>query len=118
MVICLERGADCLHMVHLMPLPYQIPRHLMPHLNPDWFLSFWYRLANPGCPGKEAVKTGVVVVGYLGNPTCIGLVIIQLSLVFMLFLQTCLVIRITAVFKGVTGLTPPPEILRRKFLAV
>jgi len=37
MVICLERGADCLHMVHLMPLPYQNPRHLMPHLNPDWF---------------------------------------------------------------------------------
>jgi len=72
-------------------------------------LSFWYRLANPGCPGKEAVKTGVVVVGYLGNPTCIGLVIIQLSLVFMLFLETCLVIRITAVFKGVTGLTPPPK---------
>ena len=24
MVICLERGADCLHMVQLMPLPSQI----------------------------------------------------------------------------------------------
>jgi len=35
MVICLERGAECLHMVQLMPLPY--PNHLLPHLNPDWF---------------------------------------------------------------------------------
>jgi len=33
-VICLERGADYLHMVQLMPLPSQ----------------------NPICPGKEAVK--------------------------------------------------------------
>ena len=32
--ICLERGADCLHMVQLMPLH---PHHLLPHLNPDWF---------------------------------------------------------------------------------
>jgi len=33
-VICLERGADDLHVVHLMPLPSQ---NLSPHLNPDWF---------------------------------------------------------------------------------
>jgi len=32
-VICLKRGADCLHMVQLMSLPYR----LLPHLNPDWF---------------------------------------------------------------------------------
>jgi len=31
-VICLQRGADCLHMVQLMPW-----HHLLPHLNPDWF---------------------------------------------------------------------------------
>ena len=32
MVICLERGADCLHIVQLMPL---YPKHhLLPHLNP------------------------------------------------------------------------------------
>ena len=34
--IYLERGADCLHMVQLMPL-HPKPRHLLPHLNPDWF---------------------------------------------------------------------------------
>ena len=38
MVICLERGADCLHMVQLMP-PHPKPHQLLPHLNP-----FWYRL--------------------------------------------------------------------------
>ena len=37
MVICLERGADCLHMVQVMPLPFQNPHHLLPHLNTDWF---------------------------------------------------------------------------------
>jgi len=34
MVICLEQGADNLHMVELMPLP---PDHLLHHLNSDWF---------------------------------------------------------------------------------
>jgi len=34
--IYLERGADCLHKVQLMPL-HPKPRHLFPHLNPDWF---------------------------------------------------------------------------------
>jgi len=50
-VICLEQGTDCLHMVQLMPLH---PYHLLPYLNPDWF----YLLvpAYPGCPGKEDVK--------------------------------------------------------------
>ena len=33
---CLERGADCLHMVQLMPL-HPKPHHLLPYLNPDWF---------------------------------------------------------------------------------
>ena len=36
MVICLERGADCLHMVQLMPLHPKID-HLLSHLNLDWF---------------------------------------------------------------------------------
>jgi len=31
-------------MFQLMPLPSQNPHHLLPHLNPDWFLSFWYWL--------------------------------------------------------------------------
>ena len=37
MVICLERGVDCLHMVQLVPLHPPNPHHLLPHLNPDWF---------------------------------------------------------------------------------
>ena len=54
MVISLERGADRLHMVQLMPLHPKIPLSLA---------SFKSRLvftflvpAYPGCPGKKAVK--------------------------------------------------------------
>jgi len=36
-VICLEQGADCLHMVQLMPLHPKKTHHILPHLNPDWF---------------------------------------------------------------------------------
>ena len=39
MVICLKRGADCLHTVQLMPLPLQNPI-ISSHLNPDWFTLF------------------------------------------------------------------------------
>ena len=35
-VICLQQGADCLHMVQLMPLLSQ-NASLFPHFNPDWF---------------------------------------------------------------------------------
>jgi len=35
-VICLERGADCLYMVQLMPLTSQTPSSLA-SINPDWF---------------------------------------------------------------------------------
>jgi len=52
-VICLERGADYLHMIQLMPL-HPKPRHLLPHLNPDFFT--FLVSAYPGCPGKEAIK--------------------------------------------------------------
>jgi len=45
-IICLEWGADCLHMVQLMPLPSQTPSSVTP------FKS--RLLAYPGCPGKEA----------------------------------------------------------------
>jgi len=44
-VVCLERGADCLHMAQLIPL-HPKPRHLLPHLNPHWVLPFWYRLTH------------------------------------------------------------------------
>jgi len=53
-VICLERRADCLHMVQLMPLNPQTPPSIA---------SFKSRLvftflvpAYARCPGKEVVK--------------------------------------------------------------
>ena len=57
MVICLEQGADCLHMVQLMPLPFQNHNHLLLHLNPDWFYPYgtglprlsWKREPLNGC---------------------------------------------------------------------
>ena len=51
MVVWLERGANDLHTVQLMPLP---PHHLLLHQNPV-VLTFLLP-AYPGCPGKEAVK--------------------------------------------------------------
>ena len=52
-VVCLEQGADCLHMLQLMPLH---PKTL------SCLASFKSRLAYPGCPGKEAVVVVVVAV--------------------------------------------------------
>ena len=43
-MVCLERDADCLRMIQLMPLLSPNPHHLLPHLNPGWFLPFWYQL--------------------------------------------------------------------------
>jgi len=43
MVICLERGADCLHMVQLMPLHPQTPSSLA-SFKSGLVLPFWYRL--------------------------------------------------------------------------
>jgi len=50
-VICMERGANDLHMVQLMPLP---PHHLLLQQNPEWLILLVP--AYPGCPGKKAVK--------------------------------------------------------------
>ena len=43
MVICLERSADCLHMVQLMPLHPKTPSSLV-SFKPRLDLPFWYRL--------------------------------------------------------------------------
>ena len=51
MVVCLERGANDLHMVQLKPLP---PHHLLLQQNPEWFILLVP--AYPGCPGKKAIK--------------------------------------------------------------
>jgi len=51
MVICLEQGANDLHMVQLMPLP---PHHLLLQLNPEWFT--FLVPAYPGLPGKRPMN--------------------------------------------------------------
>ena len=51
MVVCLEQGANDLHIVQLMPLPHH---HLLLHQNPV--------PAYPGCPGNEAVKRVSIIV--------------------------------------------------------
>ena len=51
MVVCLERGANDLHMVQLMPLP---PHLLLLQQNPEWFILLLP--AYLGSPGKKAVK--------------------------------------------------------------
>jgi len=43
MVICLERGADCLHMVQLMPLHPKTPSSLA-SFKSRLVLPFWYQL--------------------------------------------------------------------------
>ena len=43
MVICLERGADCLHMVQLMPLHPKTPSSLA-SFKFRLVLPFWHRL--------------------------------------------------------------------------
>ena len=43
MVICLKRGADCLHMVQMMPLHPKTPSYLA-SFKSRLVLPFWYRL--------------------------------------------------------------------------
>jgi len=49
-VVCLERGAD-LHMAQLMPLPLTVSCSSKIQIGFTFLVP-----ANPGCPGKEAVK--------------------------------------------------------------
>ena len=51
MVICLDQGADDLHIVQLMPLPPRHPCFIKIQIG----LTFLV-MAYPGYPGKEAVK--------------------------------------------------------------
>ena len=52
-VICLERGANNLHMVQLMPLPRH---HLLLQQNPEWFILLVLAYPGCGCSAKKAVK--------------------------------------------------------------
>ena len=60
-VICLECGANDLHMVQLMPLP---PHHVLLPQNQEWFILLL--TAYPGHSGKKAVKQVAVVEKTLG----------------------------------------------------
>ena len=61
MVICLERGADCLHMVQLMPLHPKTPSSLASSKS-RLVLPFWCRLTRvvlekrplDGCSGSSS----------------------------------------------------------------
>ena len=54
MVICLERGADCLHMAQLMPLSSQ--NHIIFCIVLIQTGLTFLVPAYLGCPGKEVVK--------------------------------------------------------------
>ena len=59
MVICLERGADCLHIVQLMSLYSKTPPALA-SFKSRLVLPFWYRLT-------QVVLVVVLVVGIMGG---------------------------------------------------
>ena len=76
MVICLEQGANDLHIVQLMPL---VPHHLL-LIKIQNDLNFLVQ-AYPDCPGKEAIKWVSVVTN--NNPLiCIKSVFIVLWICF------------------------------------
>jgi len=60
MVICLERGADCLHMVQLMSLHPKTPI-ISSHFNSDWF--YLYRLTQVVLKKRLLNGCNSVVVG-------------------------------------------------------
>jgi len=64
-VICLERGADCLHMVQLMPLHPKTTSSLV-SFKSRLVLPFWYRLTQVVLE-KSPLKGVVVVVVYTWN---------------------------------------------------
>ena len=51
MIICLERGADCLHMAQLMPLPLTVSCSSKIQIGFTFLVP-----AHPGSPGKRTVK--------------------------------------------------------------
>ena len=63
MVICLERGAD-LHMAQLMPLPLTVSYFSKIQIGFTFLVP-----ANPGSPGKRAVKQ-LCVYSELAIRTC------------------------------------------------
>ena len=80
MIICLERGADCLHMVQLMPLNPKTPSSLA-SLKSRLVLPFWYRFTQAvlenrplnGCSSKGS-NQGAVVCHRTGHASQISVV--------------------------------------------
>ena len=71
MVICLERGANCLRMVQLMPL------HLLPHINPDWF--YFSGTGSPRLSWRRGHQTGVVAGAVIVVVVAVFVVVISCS---------------------------------------
>ena len=61
MVICLERGVDCLHMVQLMPMPSQTPSSLL-SFKSRLVLPFWYWLTQVVLEKRSLNGCSVIVV--------------------------------------------------------
>jgi len=61
-IVCLERGANDLHMVQLMPLP---PHHLLLQHYPERFILLVP--AYLGCPGKRPLNVCVCVCVYASD---------------------------------------------------
>jgi len=60
-VICLERGVDCLHMVQLMPMPSQTPSSLL-SFKSRLVLPFWYWLTQVVLEKRSLNGCSVIVV--------------------------------------------------------
>ena len=69
-VICLEQGADCLHMVQLMPLHPKTPSSLA-SFKFRLVLPFWYQLTQVVL--EKRPLNGCSVVGWLGSRVVSGL---------------------------------------------
>ena len=70
MVICLDRGAGCFHMVHLMPLHPKTSSSLA-SFNARLVLPFWYQLTQVVLEKRPLNWCSiVVVVGILTQTLC------------------------------------------------
>ena len=65
MVICLEQGADCLHMAQLMSLPLTVSCFSKILIGFTFLVS-----AYPGSPGQWAIKRVCVCVCVLVSEVC------------------------------------------------
>ena len=62
MVACLERGADCLYMVQLMPL-HPMTRSSLASFKSRLVLPFWYRLTQVVLEKRPLNRCSSIVVG-------------------------------------------------------